>query len=82
VIRTKSNRPWHIRGKRQAAAIRHLYHQALKDRWLVPAGEILGAAYPDKPNGRSRRMQSLFNGTEWEDYIANPEKGQYGFRLD
>jgi hypothetical protein len=43
----------------------------------------LGAAYPDKKTARSQRMQNLFSGnTEWEDYIANPEKGKYGFLLD
>lgn len=82
-IRSKSNKPWMIKGERQAAAVRYMYEQAMNDRWLLPAGEILGAAYPDKKTARSQRMQNLFSGnTEWEDYIANPEKGKYGFRLD
>lgn len=81
-IRSKT-KPWHIRGTRQAAAVKHLYQQACNGRWTLNAGEILAAAYPDKENGRSTRMQSLFSGNdEWLDYIANPEKGQYGFRLD
>ena len=54
---------------------------AMNDRWLLPAGEILGAVYPDKKTARSQRTQNLFSGnTEWKDYIANPEKGKYGFR--
>jgi hypothetical protein len=82
-IRSKSDKPWVIKGARQAAAVRFMYEQAMNDRWLLPAWEILGAAYPDKKAARSQRMQNLFSGnTEWEDYIANPEKGRYGFRLD
>ena len=81
-IRSKT-KPWHIKGTRQAAAVKYLYQQACNDRWLVNAGEILAAAYPDKETGKSTRMQSLFSGNdEWKDYIANPEKGRYGFRLD
>ena len=81
-IRTKA-KPWIIRGARQAAAVGYLYTQARNDRWWLSAAEILGAAYPDKRTARSQRMQNLFSGnTEWEDYIANPEKGKYGFRLD
>ncbi|RDE49465.1 MAG: hypothetical protein DVS81_16455 [Candidatus Accumulibacter meliphilus] len=81
-IRSKT-RPWHIKGQRQAAAVKYLYQQACNDRWLVNAGEILAAAYPDKETGKSTRMQSLFSANgEWKDYIANPEKGRYGFRLD
>ncbi len=81
-IRSK-HKPWVIKGERQAAAVRYMYEQAVNDRWLLPAAEILGAAYPDKKTARSQRMQNLFSGnTEWVDYIANPEKGKYGFRLD
>lgn len=81
-IRTKA-KPWVIRGARQAAAVGYLYAQARNDRWWLPAAEILGAAYPDKRTARSQRMQNLFSGNaEWEGYIANPEKGKYGFRLD
>ncbi len=82
-IRSKSNKPWVIKGERQAAAVRYMYEQALNNRWLLSAGEILAAAYPDKPTARSQRMQNLFSGnTELDDYIFNPEKGKYGFRLD
>jgi hypothetical protein len=81
-LRTKT-RPWIIKGERQAAAVRYMFEQALHDRWLLSAAEILGAAYSDKQTARSQRMQNLFSGnTEWEDYIANPEKGKYRFRLD
>ena len=81
-IRSKTQ-PWHIRGRRQAAAVKYLYEQACNGRWLVGAGEILAAAYPDKETGKSTRISSLFSGNEeWRDYLANPEKGQYGFRLD
>lgn len=81
-IRTKT-KPWAIKGDRQAAAVRYMFEQAVNDRWLLPAAEILGAAYPDKKTARSQRMQNLFSGnTAWEDYIANPEKGKYGFRRD
>ena len=81
-IRTKT-KPWTIKGERQAAAVRYMFEQAINDRWLLPAAEILGAAYADKKTARSQRMQNLFSGnTDWEDYIANPEKGKYGFRRD
>ena len=81
-IRSKTQ-PWHIKGARQAAAVKYLYEQARNGRWLVGAGEILAAAYPDKETGKSTRISSLFSGNEeWRDYLVNPEKGQYGFRLD
>ena len=81
-IRTKT-KPWSIKGERQAAAVRYMFEQAINDRWLLPAAEILGATYADKNTARSQRMQNLFSGnTDWEDYIANPEKGKYGFRRD
>jgi len=81
-IRTKQ-RPWHIKGARQAAAVKYLYEQACKDRWLLDASEILAAAYPDKPRGRSLRLQNLFSGNaEWREFIANPEQGRYGFAMD
>jgi len=81
-IRSKT-KPWHIKGQRHAAAIKYMYEQARNDRWQVDAGEILAAAYPDKQTGKSLRMQNLFSGNdEWKDYIANPEKGKYSFRLD
>lgn len=81
-IRTKTE-PWTIKGERQAAAVRYMFEQAINDRWLLPAAEILGAAYADKKTARSQRMQNLFSGnTDWEDYIDNPEKGKYGFRRD
>ena len=81
-IRTKT-KPWAIKGERQAAAVRYMFKQAINDRWLLPAAEILGAAYADKKTARSQRMQNLFSGnTEWENYIDNPEKGKYGFRRD
>lgn len=82
-IRSKSNKPWMIKGERQAAAVRYMYEQAVNDRWLLSAGEILAAAYSDKKAARSQRMQNLFSGNiHWEDYIDNPEKGKYRFRLD
>lgn len=81
-IRTKT-KPWVIKGDRQPAAVQYMYEQALNDRWVLSAAEILGAAYSDKKTARSQRMQNLFSGnTEWDDYIANPEKGKYGFRLE
>jgi hypothetical protein len=75
-------KPWHIKGSRQAAAVRYLVDQAHKDRWQVDAAEILAAAYPDLPAGKSRRMQNLFSGNEeWKEYIDNPEKGRYALRI-
>ncbi|MCM8623147.1 MAG: hypothetical protein NFW16_15770, partial [Candidatus Accumulibacter sp.] len=75
-------KPWHIKGERQAAAVRYLYQQACNDRWRIPAHEILKAAFPDTET-RSRRMQNLFSGNPfWEDYIASDGHGQFGFRLD
>lgn len=81
-LRTKT-KPWVIKGERQAAAVRYMCQQAKNDRWLLSAAEILGAAYPERHTARSQRMQNLFRGnTEWTDYIDNPEKGKYRFRLD
>ena len=81
-IRTRKH-PWHIKGRRQAAAVKYMYEQACNNHWLLDAAEVLSAAYPDKESGKSARMQNLFSGNdEWKDYIANPEKGKYGFRLD
>ncbi|MBN8518865.1 MAG: hypothetical protein J5X22_20245 [Candidatus Accumulibacter sp.] len=81
-IRSKP-KPWHIRGERQPAAVKYLYQQACNDRWMVPANEILKAAFPDRETFRSLRMQSLFSGNAfWEDYIVSDGNGQYGFRLD
>ncbi|MEI6108284.1 MAG: hypothetical protein WCR49_14900, partial [Opitutae bacterium] len=75
--------PWHIKGQRHAAAVKYMYGQALNGRWLVDAGEILAAAFPDKQNAKSMRIQNLFSRNDiWKDYIANPEWGKYGFRLD
>lgn len=76
-------KPWHLKGPRQAAAVAYLYQQACKDRWWVGAGEILAVVYADQPGGKSARLQNLFRGNEaWTEYIANPKKGTYGFRLD
>ncbi|WP_298220682.1 hypothetical protein [Halothiobacillus sp.] len=81
-IRTKK-KPWPIKGVRQAAAVRYMYEQAQLDRWLLDAGEILTAAYPDKQVGKSQRMQNIFSGNEeWKEYICNPQKGKYCFCLD
>ncbi len=81
-IRSKVE-PWRIKGKRQAAAVKYMFEQFKNGRhWLGP-DEILAAAFPDKEDGKSRRMQNLFSGNDaWKDYIDNPEKGKYGFRLD
>ena len=83
-IRIKTT-PWHIKGVRQAKAVKYMYQQALKGRWILAASEILAAAYTEKKTEESRRnlkMQSLFSGnTEWREYISNPEKGKYGFSL-
>jgi hypothetical protein len=80
-IRSKA-RPWVIKGARQAAAVKYMFAQFQAGRhWLSPK-EILAAAYPDKQSGKSQRMQNLFSGNaDWEDYIVNPEKGQYGFSI-
>jgi hypothetical protein len=48
------------------------------------ASEILAAAHPERRTEESRRglkMQDLFKDSEWRDYIANPEKGMYAFKL-
>jgi hypothetical protein len=80
-IRSKA-KPWEIKGARQAAAIKYMFSQFQAGRYSLSAKEILVAAYPDKQSGKSQRMQNLFSGnTDWEDYIVNPEKGQYGFKL-
>jgi hypothetical protein len=75
-------KPWGIKGVRQAAAIKYIFLQYRAGRHLLSAKEILAAAYPDKQSGKSQRMQNLFSGNgDWEHYIVNPEKGQYGFNL-
>lgn len=80
-IRSKA-KPWVIKGERQAAAIKYMFSQFEAGRHSLSAKEILDAAYPDKQSGKSQRMQNLFSGNaDWEDYIVNPEKGQYGFNL-
>jgi hypothetical protein len=83
-IRIKTT-PWHIKGARQANAVKYMYRQAVKGRWLLAASEILAAAYPERKTDESRRnlkMQSLFRGNaEWREYMSNPEKGTYGFSL-
>ena len=72
--------PWQIQGERQAWAVRYMYEQWLKGRSMLDAAEILNAAYPPSAHSRSRKMQSLFSGsTQWRTYIANPERGKYGF---
>ncbi len=74
--------PWQIRGERQARAVQYLYEQWLKGRLLLNQAEILNATYPEKPHARSRRIQNLFSGNpQWRTYIANPERGKYGFNI-
>ncbi len=74
--------PWQIRGERQARAIEFMYVQWQKGRDLLDAAEILNATYPEKPHARSRRIQNLFAGNpQWRTYIANPERGKYGFNI-
>ncbi len=81
-IRAKA-KPWVIKGERQSAAVKYMFEQAINDRWVLAPDEILGAIYPDKKTARSQRMQNLFSGNaEWEDYIVNPEKGKYSFKLE
>ncbi|MFM2005711.1 MAG: hypothetical protein RLZZ09_1366 [Pseudomonadota bacterium] len=75
-------KPWLIKGEAQAAAVHYLFKQAQQDRWLLKAEEILKAVHPGRTVGRSARLQSLFRGNdEWTDYIANPRRGYYGFRV-
>ena len=81
-IRTKKH-PWHIKGQRQAAAVKYMYEQACRDRWLLDAAEILLVANGGRRSGKSVRMQNLFSGNdEWKNYITNPQKGKYGFHVD
>lgn len=76
-------KPWGVKGQRQAAAVQYLFTQAQQGRWLLPAHEILGAVYPNQATARSQRLQNLFSGNpQWTDYIDNPARGLYGFRLD
>ena len=74
---------WHVKGERQQLAVKYMYEQALHNRWRLDGGEILAAAYRDKPSARSRRIQQLFSGNQqWEDYIEHPERGKFGFKID
>lgn len=81
-INTRDEKPWVIKGDKQAAAVDYLYQQALHDRWWVPAQEILQAVYPNKKLGRSARMQNLFSGNLlWDIYLTSDGDGHYGFRM-
>lgn len=82
-IATKSDKPWAIKGKKQAIAVKYLFDQFTNGRQWVPAHEILNAVYGPQKTGRSQRIQNIFSGNlVWEDYIANDGNGQYGFNLD
>lgn len=82
-IKTKVD-VWVVKGQRQADALSYMYEQAKQGRWELSASEILSAAYPERRTEESRKglkMQDLFKGSVWRDFIANPEKGTYTFDL-
>lgn len=83
-IRTK-NDTWTISGEKQHKAVEYMYAQAQLGRWELDASEILAAAYPERRTEESRKglkMQSLFSGNEkWREFIDNPVKGKYTFKL-
>lgn len=82
-IKTKVD-VWVVKGERQADAISYMYEQAKLGRWELSASEILSAAYPERRTEESRKglkMQDLFKGSVWREFIANPEKGTYTFDL-
>lgn len=81
-ISTRPHAHWTIKGDRQRQAVHYLYQASLKDRWWVPAQEILAAVYGYQEGGRSRRMHNLFSGnTDWQNFIISDGHGHYSFDL-
>jgi hypothetical protein len=81
IIRGKT--PWVIKGEKHAKAVKYMYEQARKERWELPAKEILAAARDKGQEGGSERMSSLFGANiEWEDYIIRVRRGVYSFNVD
>ncbi len=83
VLVIRGKQPWVIKGPKHAKAVEHMYEQARKGRWELPAKEILTAARDQGQEGGSERMSSLFGANiEWEDYIIRVRRGFYAFNLD
>lgn len=84
-IRTRPE-TWAVKGTKQGLAVSYMYEQAQQGHWLLDASAILAAAYPERPEPERRkglRMQDLFSqNAQWRDFIANPQKGKYGFNLN
>jgi len=73
---------WHIKGVRQALAVKYMYRQAKQGRWELPAKEILMAVKAPGQQGGAVRMQSLFSvSSGWENYISSPSRGYYRFNI-
>ena len=82
-IATKPDKPWAIKGTKQAKAVKHLFDQFTNGRQWVPACEILLAVYGSPEAAKGKRVASIFSGnTTWLDYIAGDGNGHYGFNLD
>ena len=83
-ITTKTG-TWTIKGAKQCKAVAYMYEQAQLGRWELAASEILAAAYPERCTEESRvglKMQSLFRANKkWREFIDNPAKGKYKFKL-
>jgi len=82
-IRTKTE-TWVIKGDKQLKAVAYMYEQAQHGRWELDASEILAAAHPELRHEESlkgKKMQDLFKGGAWRDFIASPSSGKYAFKL-
>jgi hypothetical protein len=81
-IATKSDKPWHIKGPKQIAVVKHLVEQFENERNRVPAGDLLIAAYGSRAAAKGKRVANIFSGNlVWEDYIEHDDDG-YGIKLD
>jgi hypothetical protein len=82
-IATRDIPPWVIKGRLQAAVVRHLVTQLHHGQQWVPAHEILAKVYGAESVRRSKRISELFKGNaRWQDYIEQDGNGQYGIKLE
>ena len=68
-------KPWVLKGDKQIKAIAYLFAQLQKGRVAVSAEELLRVS-----GTRSTTVSKLFAGGPYEDYLASPARGLWGFR--
>ena len=79
VLSVEGKPDWHIRGDSQFAAVNYLFEQHKKGVESVPAFEILDAV--KRATGTTpKRLGTLFQYTDWENYIERPKRGVYRFQ--